>query len=157
MEAQIVEEAVQGDPEALGFLRAMARVLHFFDDCMDRDKPISDAAIEESLWLSLVTLPRNAFYRKHFESLNPILVTAIVNWRIANDLERQRKPTKNDLTIAFIIRSTYVDLVTMSATIIAGADWAVAHGPAIRRWAHKETLIGYIDNLAAETRAREGA
>ena len=156
MDSPIVSEAVRGDVDALAFLHEMAFVLHWYDDLVDRDRWISDDTTHNAMWRALVTLPRNAFYRAHFEELNPILVSAIANWRIANVLERQREPSVADLAIAFVTRSTYVDLVTMCATIIGGVDWAVEQGVAIRRWAHSEGFARYLDNLAAEKAARKG-
>lgn len=155
MEHKIVEEAVQGDPEALAFLRAMARVLHFWDDLIDKDKPIADAEIHARMWDALIVLPLNNFYRDNIDVLSPILISAIANWRIATAVERDEMSDPIDLKWAFVIRSTYVDLVVMCAHLIGGLEHAVACGPAIRRWAHAEGYGGYLDNLAAETRARK--
>lgn len=40
------------------------------------------------MFQALVLLPRNAFYRLHFDELNAILANAITNWRVATRLER---------------------------------------------------------------------
>lgn len=154
-EAKIVEEAVQGDPEALAFLRAMAKVLHFWDDLIDGDKEVTPAEINNRMWLALIEIPLNAFYHQNIGTLQPILVMAIVNWRIATNIERDETSTQRDLGFAFIIRSTYVDLVTMAAVIVAGPEHAIACGPEIRRWAHGEGFPGYLDNLSKEFRARK--
>jgi hypothetical protein len=155
MEAPIVAEALKGNADALAFVRAIALVLHTWDDLVDRDHDVDDAAINRAFWLALVELPRNAFYREHFNDLNAILVNAIVNWRIATNVERLRAPPAGDLMIAFIIRSTYVDLLTVSATLIGGADWSVTFGGDIHRWAHGEGFAAYLTNLTAEKAARE--
>lgn len=152
---EVVTEAVLGDPVALAFLNAMARVLHFWDDLIDRDKPVSDAEINARMWDALIEIPLNAFYRENIGTLSPILVSAIANWRIATDVERSADATHRDLAFAFIIRSTYVDLVTISAVLVAGMEHAVACGPAIRRWAHGEGFDGYLNNLRKETAARK--
>lgn len=155
MNVKIVEEAVQGNEDALAFLTAMARVLHFWDDLIDHDKEHVDAHTHRCMWDALVTLPTNRFYRDNMTMLQPILVQSIVNWRIANDVERAPKSSFRDLGFAFIIRSTYVDLVSMSAFIVGGLEHAVRVGPELRRWAHAEGFNGYLTNLAAETAARK--
>lgn len=155
-EAKIVEEAVMGDPDALEFLRAMARALHFWDDLIDKDVNLTDDAINSAMWDALVRIPRNPFYRQNVAEISPVLIQSIINWRIATKIERDPAPTHRDLGWAFVIRSTYVDLVTVSAAIVGGVEHAVACGPAIRRWAHGEGFAVYLDNLATEIRTRNG-
>ncbi len=155
MEHPIVEQAVKSNGEALTFLRTIARVLHFFDDLIDRDHPLDDAMIYARMWDALVGLPGDPFYARHYGTLSPILIQSILNWRIATNVERAPQATPGDLGFAFIIRSTYVDLVTMSAMIIGGVEHAIACGPAIRRWAHAETFPGYLRALALEKASRD--
>lgn len=155
MNTKIVEEAVLGNAEALAFLNAMARVLHFWDDLIDRDKEHVDAHTHLCMWDALVTLPTNRFYLDNMTMLQPILVQSIVNWRVANDIERAPKSSIRDLGFAFIIRSTYVDLVSMSALILGGLEHAVRVGPDIRRWAHEEGFNAYLTNLATEIATRK--
>jgi hypothetical protein len=154
MEHPIVEKAVRGNEAALEFLRRIAGVLHIWDDLIDRDKKVLDADICGAFTDALITIPSNPFYRAHQDVLLPILANAINNWRIATSLERSEK-TVSDLKIAFIIRSSYVDLLTMSALLIGGGDWAAEVGVEVRRWAHQEGFQGYLDNLAAEEAARK--
>jgi hypothetical protein len=156
MEHPIVLEAVQNNHEAATFLRHIANILHTWDDLVDQDEPVSDTQIHDCFWLALVELPRNGFYLRNFANLNPILVQAIVNWRAANEIERDEEASQDELITAFIIRSAYVDLLTMSANIIGGVDWAVSKARAIHAWAHSEGFDGYLRNLAAEKAEREG-
>lgn len=155
MEHPVVEKALKNNESALQFVRTVAGVLHAWDDLIDRDKPVSDADVNGAFLGALVTLPRNAFYRDHFEALNTILVSSIINWRVATQIEREHACEGEDLKIAYIIRSTYVDLLVMSAAIIGGVEWAVSHGYEIREWAHQEKFAGYLQNLAAERAARK--
>jgi hypothetical protein len=152
-----VAQAVHGHPEALAFLRDMARVMHTWDDLCDRDKPISDGMVTDAFWTALVTLPRNSFYREHEADLQPIVVNAILNWRIATHIERMPATTETLLHTAFIIRSSYIDMVTMSALLIDGPDWATHVGPGLRAWAHGEGFDNYLHALAREKEARDGA
>ena len=155
MEHPIVEQAVKGNGEALTFLRTIARVLHFFDDAADGDRELTETKIHEVLWDSVVGLPTDIFYQQNASVLVPIVMQAIVNWRIATNVERDPTATPTDMCFAFIVRSTYVDLVTMSAMIVGGVEHAVAIGPSVRRWCHAEGFKGYLKNLAAERTARE--
>lgn len=155
MEAETVAVAVRGNADALAFLRAMARVLHCWDDLIDQDKEVTDETINGCMSSALLEIPLNPFYREHIDVLAPVLSLAIINWRIATGIERDPSTSKDDLLWAFVIRSTYLDLVTMCAQIIGGSEHAIACGPELRRWAHAETFIGYLKNLDAEFRARK--
>lgn len=155
MEHPVVVEALKGDVSALEFVRMIALILHAWDDAIDRDSPLTDADINRAFTLALVNLPRNSFYRKHFEDLNPILVSAILNWRIATNIERSDEQYEKDLQFAYVIRSTYVDLLVHSAVLIGGIEHGVKYGVWIRRWAHDEGFDGFMKNLAAERAARK--
>jgi hypothetical protein len=156
-ESPLVANAVGHNADAMAFLRGIATVMHTWDDLIDRDRGVSDGEINAAFWLALVELPANPFYAANAEMLRPIIVQSIINWRAATAMERQATCEQyNDLKIAFIIRSTYIDLVVMSACILGGADWAAKVAPDLRRWAHSEGFKGYLDALAAERLAREG-
>jgi len=154
MESPLVANAVHHDAHAMAFLRDMAQVMHTWDDLVDHDKPVSDCEITEAFWKALVTIPRNPFYRAHEDMLAPIVMNAIVNWRIATHIERCDQVTETALQTAFIVRSSYIDMVTMAALIIDGPDWAAHVGPGLRAWAHGEGFDTYLQNLANEKAAR---
>ena len=156
MEHPLVSECVKGNSDALAFLRDIAGVLHTWDDLFDRDKVVSEEELFTTFLRALVTIPANPFYLQHQSQLMPILVMAIVNWRAANQIERSATRTTNDQIIAFIIRSTYVDLLTTSAVILGGIEWASTKAVEIRRWAHSEGYDGYLKNLEIERQIREG-
>lgn len=146
----LFREVCAGDESAVEFLTAMVGVLHLWDDLIDKDKPVTDDDINAAFWDALVVLPRNQFYQRHFSDLNPILVTAILSWKTANEFERNRE----SLDIAFVIRSAYVDLILMTALLCGGRARAERLGPAIRLFAHAEGFRQYQLNLEAEKAAR---
>jgi hypothetical protein len=145
-------ELMRGNAAAADFLETIVEVLHFWDDLIDRDKVIEDEAIHEAFYKLLIALPRNSFYREHFVVLNTILMNAITNWHVANKFEREGG--EYEQRIAYILRSSYVDLVTNAALIVGGPDYGRQVGEEIRRYAHKETYEGYLANLQQETAAR---
>lgn len=155
MEDPLVERALKGHQEALLFLRAMGRLLHWFDDLIDKDRQVTDAETYEALWTALIELPQNTFYAEHQSVLQPIVANSIVNWRVATNIERNRAAETGDLVIAYVTRSSYIDLATMCALLIGGAEWAVVCGYGLRKWAHSESFDQYLKALADETRARE--
>ena len=141
-------KVMRGHVSATAFLDMICSILHLWDDLHDKDKAIADEQVDRAFWDALIELPRNAFYVQNFAALNTVLSVAIQNWHAANDMEDST--SDDDKEIAFIIRSAYVDLVILSATIIGGYDWAREVTPEIRRFWHNETLAGYKANLAKE-------
>ena len=130
-----------GHPDAEAFCRDVLDVVAIYDDLIDKDKPIADRDIHRAMWLALVDMPRNPFYRAHFDLLNPLVIQAIVNWRAANRLET----TGNASAVSFVIRSTYADIISMCATILHGP--AVSETLAIRTFIHDEGIDQYQQEM----------
>lgn len=138
----------KGNREAADFILLIGDIAHFWDDLIDKDKPIDDAAINYFMWQILIELPRNRFYAANFAELNPILAISIHNWMAANSMEDHSDgPDERDLEISFIIRSSYCDLITQTAIICGGFEWGLQMAPQIRRACHKESFEGYRQNL----------
>ena len=157
---RIEQEAMQrvclGNQDAVRFLSDITDVLHLWDDLIDRDHELADVHINKIMWLALVALPRNPFYAQHFLALNSVLVTAIVNWQIATDVERTSH-SDNEEVIAFIIRSSYIDIITLVAVLCGGPEHATTIMREVRQLWHSEALSGYKQNLVQERLSREGA
>lgn len=143
-------KAANGNKDAAAFLELIVDILHFWDDLIDKDNEITDEYIHKAMWKALVDLPRNAFYSRNFSELNPVLVVAISNWIAANDMEAAGQ--ESDLDIAFIIRSSYVDLITHTATLCGGFEHGRNVALEVRRKTHSEGSQGYRDNLAKQMR-----
>lgn len=150
---QLIRTVSRNDPAAVEFLTAVVDIAHLWDDLVDRDKDVPVDVINRAFVSALVTLPRNPFYARHFDLLNPILVSAIGNWQIANEFEAGE--SESDLRIAFILRSSYANLLTQVAFIVGGLDWVRAVGPDVRRFTHAEGWDKYLENLSAEKAARQ--
>lgn len=141
-----VSWCLKGNQSAISFFMESSLLAHFFDDLIDKDCSISKDEIQLNLWRSMITLPRNEFYRNNFNELNPLVASSILNWIAANELEKT--DSSEDKEISFIIRSEYVNLLIHSALIVGGLAWANEITPKIRRFWHDETLAGYKENLA---------
>ncbi|PWY49200.1 hypothetical protein DK459_11795 [Achromobacter sp. RW408] len=141
---------MRGNASAVDFLRTAFDVAHFWDDLVDRDRILSDADINRAMFQALVVLPRNAFYQANFASLNAVLANAATNWTIATDLERAGGVAGK--RTAYVLRASYVDLVTHCALLLGGMEWARAVGVELRQLA--EPYPEYLTNLEAEKAAR---
>lgn len=138
MDEALLGEVAGGDPEAAAFLRGMCQVAHFFDDVVDQDREITRGEAYAALWVAMVGLPRNGFYRQHFADLSPLVAVAITNWRAANTMEADGADA-----VSFVVRSSYADLFAMVALLTGGPDRAAALAVRVRRWVHSEGFAAY--------------
>jgi len=143
---RFIHEACKSNEDAANFLVAMTEAAHFFDDLYDGDTTISKDDILNALWSVMVTLPRNEFYRKFFAELQPLVTNAIINWRVANDLEGMPRG-EQDLRVAFVVRSSYADLIQQTALICGGPEWAAKVGAEVRRRCHSEPWREYLQSV----------
>ena len=127
------------------FLSLLTNVVHFWDDVIDQDPAPSRAELYEGMWWSLVDLPRDPFYRKWFAELNPLVSAAIIDWRVANQMEDSGVASYRP--ISFIIRSSYVCILQQTALIVGGPEWAERCGHLIREKAHAEGFDAYLKSL----------
>ena len=150
---ELILLAVNNNKEAADFYLSIFDALHFWDDLIDKDKPLDDSEVNNMMCNLLLKLPCNAFLRKNEALLMPILVNSIKNWQIANELERNPKD-ENDLAIAFILRSSYIDLLTSCLHLFFSPEKQIEIGCEIRRFTSSEGFDGYLKNLEAEKQAR---
>jgi len=129
-------------------------MLDVWDDLVDRDKPVSDDMISTAFKTALFALPMNPFYRRHFDVLMPIMVTAQRNWEVATTLERLGRP--EDTLTAFILRSSYVDVLVACVELAHGPHAAKEAAFLLRSAAHSEGYANYMAAVKNERQIREG-
>ena len=149
---------ILGNESATRFIELLFDLFHFWDDLIDRDKPLSDEDINRAMWSAAVLLPANPFYRQFFLQLQPLIVSAITNWQVANRLEREESDSdekdRKRKQIAFIIRSDYANILMQSIFLLHGQERAVELGPYIREHWTEEDFDAYCVNLRKETETR---
>jgi len=139
-----------GNAEAIEFAEVVCGIAHVWDDLIDCDNDLDDSAIHRAFWDALIRLPRLPFYARNFVSFQPLLETAIINWQIANELEQSG--TKPDLHIAFVLRSSYADLILMAMRLVGGDEYARQAGVEMRRTWSSEGFDAYCAALENEMR-----
>lgn len=149
----------KGNADAIQFCAMIWDMVATYDDIIDKDNPEhNDLAVHSMMHNALFGLPYNKFYMTNFALLNPLLMNSIANWRIANELEASNKHTAGaepvnmyaDLSISFIIRSSYADILRMVAFITGGDAHSIQAGIEIRRYVHAEGLAAYLTEQQGE-------
>ena len=75
---------------------------------------------------------------EHFVLLNGAVQLAYLNWQVANRLELTEEVLAKQ--VAFVLRSSYTDLITLCAWILGGTDWAIQVGCESRLHASQEEI-----------------
>jgi len=141
---------LKGHLDACQFIEDCFQIFHTVDDLVDKDHEVTTKDLIDRFQRALITVPRNPFYQQYFAILNPLMQQAITNWEIANAMEVSDQA--NSKEIAFILRSSYNDLITMCAEIIGGHAWAIHVGMESRYHAAQEGFELYRIRLTAEHR-----
>jgi len=141
----------KGNYSAVLFVTELLDLWHIWDDLIDKDKPVLDATINHAFITALVTLPRNDFYQANFWVLNPIVSSAITNWIASTTLERE----EDSLDIAYRLRSSYLDILSMVAEIIGGRDWATFVSIDLQKASNlRKPFSTYVLDVATEKEVR---
>lgn len=148
---QLVSYWLKGHADACIFIDTVFDIAHTLDDLTDRDKPVSTAQTQSAFRSALIDLPRNPFYAQHCALLNAALHTAFLNWLASNNLEA-RADDDEAKDVSFILRSSYVDLITVCAYIVGGEAWAVQVAADARINASNEGKVKYLASLKEEKR-----
>lgn len=134
-------ELLGGNVDALRFVQDISHWTHFYDDLIDRDKPVSDAAVHENMWRLVVSIPTNAFFRAHQDVLRPVIVTGILNWQAANDIEREG--SVEELRIAHTLRYSIADVLLLCMTLTCGREAAMKNARRARLMCQNDTWANY--------------
>lgn len=135
-------------PAAIAFCEQVFRVSQIVDDLHDGDKRVDAATRDGLLWEMLVALPDNPFYAQHFDTLQPMVRTALADWLDSADLEATGDA--HDASLAFVLRDQLTGVVVQCAYLIGGYSWMRAVSAEIRRYFHDETLDAYRASLGQE-------
>lgn len=132
---------LKGNRDAVNYCLEMYRIIQVWDDLVDGDVPAGEQSIDSAFMASLVTIPSNPFFQQYSVYLIPTVLNCILQWQDSNKLEKSG--TDHDLHMAFVLRASYFQLVSMCAYIVGGPEWANGIGPSIRKL-YSETLDDYM-------------
>ena len=111
-----------GNQDALNMYRAFVTLLHTWDDIVDKDKPLTEAEINEAFLICLVYLPANPFYRRIQDQIYPMWITVVSGYMAANKYEREKD--EHGLEIAHGLRYAAGNIVAYAIHICVGAQEA---------------------------------
>lgn len=134
---------------AVQFMRDILFVAARWDDLIDKDTILLDSDIHQLMEVAL-SLPCNPFYMQHFAALHTLLHNSVRNWKVANQLERDTTSDETDFINAFILRASYIDLISHCAMLIGGNTWGEHVAKEARTNNAKEGFAAYLRDLKRE-------
>ena len=136
--------ALKGNAEAIRFVQALTGVYDVWDDLIDGD-PVTPEQVDRAFFSALVTVPMNPFFLANREVLQPLILTGMLGWWAANELER--RPDSRARRVAYVARCDPANVISMCAALVGGMDWARACGPEIELFINSESPEDYMDEM----------
>lgn len=135
---------LKGNADAIRFVQALTGVYDVWDDLIDGD-PVTPEQVDRAFFSALVTVPTNPFFLANREVLQPLILTGMLGWWAANNLERQ--PDERARRVAYVTRCDPANVIVMCAALVGGMDWARACGSEIELYINSEPPEDYMDEM----------
>lgn len=110
------------DHDALNVFHMFVDLAHLWDDLVDKDKDVSEDAINNAFLICLVYLPANPFYRKIQEAVLPMWLTVVSAYQTANKFERDKDP--HGIEIAHGLRYAAGNIMAYAVHVCVGPEKA---------------------------------
>ncbi len=143
----------QGNGEAVKLIGLLYQVFHTWDDLIDRDRAVTDQAVNNAFWDLLCELPRNPFFLLWRDELVPAIRSAVMDWQSSVSLERAGD--LDSVGYAYGLRASLATVVIQIAYLIGDKEWADQVAQEVRQVViQTEGFEAYCENLDAERKAR---
>ena len=133
-----------GNPDALNMYRMFIDLAHLWDDLVDKDKDVTETAINNAFLICLVYLPTNPFYQQIQRDILPMWITVVSAYQTANKFERTKDA--HGIEIAHNLRYAAGNIIAYAIHVCVGAEKAAEYMPEI--W--KNIVVERFDDYRKE-------
>ena len=130
-----------GNVDALNVFRMFGDLAHLWDDLVDKDVEVSEAAINNAFLICLVYLPANPFYRSIQAEVMPMWITVVSAYRTANQLERDKDA--HGIEIAHGLRYAAGNIIAYVVHVCVGPEKAAEYMPDVWKTIFAERFDEY--------------
>jgi len=130
-----------GNVDALNVFRMFGDLAHLWDDLVDKDVEVSEAAINNAFLICLVYLPANPFYRSIQAEVMPMWITVVSAYRTANQLERDKNA--HGIEIAHGLRYAAGNIIAYVVHMCVGPEKAAEYMPDVWKTIFAERFDEY--------------
>jgi len=111
-----------GSADAHTFAKQLVRLVHTWDDLIDKDEPVSQTQINDAFLICLVHFPANPFYRMIQPQIAPMMLPIVAAYEAANGFEQSKDP--HGVEIAHTLRFSAGHIVAYAIISCIGYDAA---------------------------------
>lgn len=105
--------------DAVRFILLIMEMGEQWDDVVDGDMQATPDAICKLMWLAIVDLQLDPFYKQHHHSLLPVLIVGMNAWMDSIKLEQG---TRQQRAIAYGLRDFYLEVIGMAIYLLHGYE-----------------------------------
>ena len=133
-----------GNQDALNLYRMFRDLAHTWDDLVDKDKPVTEAEINNAFLICLVYMPANPFYQRIQAAVLPMWITVVSAYQTANSFERNKD--EHGVEISHTLRYAAGNIVAYAVHVCVGQEKAAEIMPEV--W--KSIVFERYDTYKAE-------
>ena len=130
-----------GDVEALQVYRLLTDLAHLWDDLVDKDKELTEDAINYAFSIPLVLLPSNPYWRKIEPEVRAMWVPVIAAYALANRMEKTKDTRK--LEISYSLRNSMTNIISYMVVRAHGCIAAIPHLEEVWLTAFNDSVADY--------------
>jgi hypothetical protein len=146
IDREFLMECCCSNEQAVEFFLQFYRVMHGWDDLVDKDNELSMDDIDRPFIELFFGLMPNLFYRQYHHLLQPVVIMCINAWRDSTWLEREHG--EKGRRFAYILRTYPADVLIQIALITGGYSHMRAVSKKVREiLIHLETYEQYTQEL----------
>ena len=141
------------DDNAYSFFMQVSEAYEFWDDLLDKDKPISDSRINSVMFTLMVILPSNPFFIAHRGNLLPFLTGIINSWaHLVPKLEANELVSKKTVYAVRRCITNNIDFLLYIIFLVHGMSYVsqISNEIADFAIAKEELFAEYVDGLTAQ-------
>ena len=135
-------ELMGGNQDAADMVTMVANWSHTYDDLIDKDKAVSDARIHAAMWTLVAGLSQNPFFAKHQDTFRALLMSGVLNWHAANQMERSG--CVEQLRLAHVLRYSIADVAMVAMALAVNQEHAFKNAARCRLLAQHDTWANYF-------------
>jgi len=130
LDEKVISERLEwfgGNKHALDMFNMFVYISHIWDDLVDKDKDVSEEAINKAFSMCLIYLPVNPFYREIQMQIIPMWIAVISSYETANHFERNKDA--HGIEISHGLRYAAGNIIAYAIYVCVGPEKAKAYLP----------------------------
>lgn len=140
----LFDEIYQGNQEAKELSFKILELAHTWDDLIDKDKQVTDEAINKAFMIAMFELSQYPLWRT--AGLDHHMVNVYLRWRDATRIENDKSSSDDDLIKCYMLRAGFYDIFVIIAFHLFGLEWCDKVGVKVRKF-YGEKPMQFLEEI----------